>query len=65
MAVRLPAVNDRLEEIAEPWPAPEEEYRALADLIVAAAQQRLVVGLQDWDAIDTKALGVLSSSDLE
>jgi hypothetical protein len=55
-------VSDRLEEIADPWPAPEEEYRALADLIVPAAQQRLVVGLQDWDAIDTKALGVLATA---
>jgi hypothetical protein len=29
---------------------------------VPAAQQRFVVGLQDWDAIDTKALGVLATA---
>jgi hypothetical protein len=31
-------------------------------MIVPAAQQRYVTGLQDWDAIDTKALGVLTAT---
>lgn len=51
----------RLEEIAEPWAEPDEEYAALADVIVPAAQQRLAQTFQDWDAIDTKALGVLAA----
>jgi hypothetical protein len=50
----------RLEELAAPWDDPE--YRALADLLVPSAQQRLATGFQDWDAIDTKALGVLATS---
>jgi hypothetical protein len=52
----------RLEEIAQRWDDPGEEYQALADLIVPAAQQRFAIGLQDWDAIDTKALGVLAAA---
>jgi hypothetical protein len=52
----------RLEELAAPWDDPDAEYRALADLLVPSAQQRLATGFQDWDAIDTKALGVLATS---
>lgn len=55
-------LDDRLEEIAAPWDDEEDEYRALTDLLVPVAQQRLVTGLQDWDAIDTKALGVLAAA---
>lgn len=54
--------DNRLEEIAEPWGDADEEYAALSDMIVPAALQRYVTGLQDWDAIDTKALGILAAA---
>jgi len=54
--------NTRLEEIAEPWDAPDDEYAVLSEMIVPAAQQRYVTGLQDWDAIDTKAMGLLAAT---
>jgi hypothetical protein len=57
-----PAEDTRLEEIAEPWDDPQAEYEVLSAMIVPAAQQRYVTGLQDWDAIDTKALGVLAAA---
>jgi hypothetical protein len=56
------AEDNRLEEIARPWDDPDEEYAVLSEMIVPAALQRYVTGLQDWDAIDTKALGVLAAA---
>jgi hypothetical protein len=58
----VPTEDRRLEEIAEPWDDPDAEYDVLSEMIVPAAQQRYVTGLQDWDAIDTKALGVLAAA---
>jgi hypothetical protein len=60
--VGVPHAERRLEEIAEPWDDPAAEYEVLSEMIVPAAQQRYVTGLQDWDAIDTKALGVLAAA---
>lgn len=42
-----------------PWRSEEDEYAVLADLLVPAAQQNFRQGLADWDALDTKALGVV------
>jgi hypothetical protein len=52
----------RLTEIAERWENAHDEYAVLAGMIVPAAQQRYVTGLQDWDAVDTKAVGVLAAA---
>jgi hypothetical protein len=60
--LNAPAGDARLEEIAEPWNDPRAEYEVLSAMLVPAAQQRYVTGLQDWDAIDTKALGVLAAA---
>jgi hypothetical protein len=60
-ATVAPLESVRLEEIAERWDDPNDEYAVLSQMIVPAAQQRYVSGLQDWDAIDTKALGVLAA----
>jgi hypothetical protein len=58
----VPPEEGRLEEISEPWDDPDAEYQVLAEMIIPSAQQRYVTGLQDWDAIDTKALGVLAAA---
>jgi hypothetical protein len=60
--VSVPREDLRLDEIAEPWDDPIAEYEVLSEMIIPAAQQRYVTGLQDWDAIDTKALGVLAAA---
>jgi hypothetical protein len=47
------------DETLTPWRSEEDEYAVLADLLVPAAQQNFHQGLADWDALDTKALGVV------
>jgi hypothetical protein len=47
-------------DLGEPWSSPEDEYEVLTTLVVPAAQANFDRALQDWSALDTKALGVLA-----
>ena len=49
-----------LGQLADPWPDPDAEYRVLTDLLVPAVQGRAERTLQDWDALDTKAMGLIT-----
>lgn len=47
-------------ELRAPWNDQEAEYQVLTDLLVPAAQGRFDRAHQDWDALDTKALGMIA-----
>jgi hypothetical protein len=47
-------------ELGPPWDDPDAEYEVVTDLLMPAAQARVERAMQDWDVLDTKALGVLA-----
>jgi len=47
-------------ELGEPWDDERAEYQVLTDFLVPAQQRRFDRALQDWEAIDTKAFGMLA-----
>jgi hypothetical protein len=47
-------------ELGEPWRDDDAEYEVLTTLLVPAAQAGFARATQDWNALDTKALGVLA-----
>jgi len=46
--------------IGEPWDDPDDEYQVLVDLLVPSAQAGYERALSDWNALDTKILGLLA-----
>ncbi len=49
-----------LDEIGEPWANAEYEYIVLRDLAVPEARERFYSVMNEWTALDTKALGILA-----
>jgi hypothetical protein len=43
-----------------PWNDEQDEYEVLTALILPAAQAEFERSQQDWDALDTKAFGLLA-----
>ena len=46
--------------LSEGWADPDAEYEVLTGVFLPAAHARLDRTLQDWDALDTKGLGLLA-----
>jgi hypothetical protein len=55
-------VNDGDDEanLSGQWDDGEAEYQVLSNLLLPAAQGRFDRALQDWDALDTKAMGMVA-----
>lgn len=47
-------------EITEPWADPDDEYQALVDLVVPAAQSQYDHAVHGWASLDAKAFGFLA-----
>jgi hypothetical protein len=47
-------------DLGEPWEHPTEEYEVLVDVILPVALSRFSDTFSDWDALDSKAMGILA-----
>lgn len=58
--MRLAGAGLSVTHITEPWNDPDDEYRALVDLFVPAAQAQYDHMVDRWTSLDAKAFGFLA-----